>query len=42
MTYPEQWEEFTPDMQDALLRVSRGELTADEAREQLRQKDEDG
>lgn len=41
MTLPEEWEEFTPEMRDALLRVSRGELTADEAAEQLRQEDED-
>jgi len=42
MTIPERWEDFTPELQDAILRVSQGELTADEAREQqLQQGDED-
>jgi hypothetical protein len=41
MSYPERWEEFSPEMRDALLRVSRGELTAEQAAEQLRQEDED-
>lgn len=42
MTVPERWEEFTPEMRDALLRVSRDELTADEAREQLLRRRERG
>lgn len=42
MTVPERWEDFDPDLQDAILRVSAGEITADEAREQLQQRgDED-
>lgn len=41
MTVPERWDEFTPDLQDAILRVSQGELTADEAAEQLRQGDDE-
>lgn len=31
---PERWEDFDPDLRDMILRVSQGELTADEAREQ--------
>ena len=39
---PERWEEFTPELRDAILRVSQSELTADEAMEQLQQQgDED-
>jgi hypothetical protein len=42
VSLPERWEEFTPELRDMILRVSRGELTADEAREQLQQQgDED-
>lgn len=35
MPYPEQFNDFDPDYREALLAVSRGELTADAAREQL-------
>lgn len=35
MTCPEQFDDFDPDYREAVLAVSRGELTADEAREHL-------
>lgn len=38
---PERWEDFDPDFRDMVLRVSAGELTVNEAFEQLRQRDED-
>lgn len=37
---PERWEDFDPDFRDMVLRVSAGELTADEAKQQLQQGDE--
>jgi hypothetical protein len=42
VSFPERWEDLSPETRDVILRVSVGELTADEAREQLQQQgDED-
>lgn len=41
MTVPERWDDFDPDLQDMILRVSQGELSADEAAEQLQQRGDD-
>jgi hypothetical protein len=35
---PECWEDFSPDMQEMIVRVGEGELTADEAREELQRR----
>lgn len=38
---PEEWEDLDPEEKEMVLRVAAGELTADEAKEQLQQGDED-
>lgn len=40
MTSIPEREDFDPDFRDMVLRVSAGELTADEAKQQLQQGDE--
>jgi hypothetical protein len=42
VTFPERWDDLSPETRDAILRVSAGELTADEARKELQEQgDED-